>query len=265
MKHFRLKSLTTGNIFTLTQSTITIGRGAFNFVRLESDSLSSQHASLHIDNGRAVLEDLNSTNGTFINNMPVKAPTELMHGDVISLGNEKLMLIDPENQDDATVFSLNLGGATSLPASKVAALNTGTLSAEESQQVVSDVLKKAFASIAADTSEAQDISLLATLSKTGVESVFKLDTANPPAGTNWSIGRDEACALTINNPTVSTHHASLRFEDGQWFIKDNGSTNGTKVNGKRVVESPCKSGDIISLGKLNCVFGVAQEVFTEAE
>lgn len=261
MKHFRLKSLTTGTIFTLTQSTITIGRGAFNFVRLESDSLSSQHASLHIDNGRAVLEDLNSTNGTFINNMPVKQATELMHGDVIGLGSEKLMLIDPENQDDATVFALNLGGATALPASKIAELNTGALSPEESQQVVSEVLKKAFASVAADT---QDISIFATLSKTGVESVFKLDTDNPPVGNSWSIGRDDACTLAINNPTVSTHHASLRYEDGQWFIKDNGSTNGTKVNGKRILESACKSGDIISLGKLICVLGVAQDVMAES-
>ncbi len=262
MKHFRLKSLSTGTIFTLTQSTITIGRGAFNFVRLESDSLSSQHASLHIDNGRAVLEDLNSTNGTFINNMPVKAPTELMHGDVISLGNEKLMLIDPENQDDATVFSLNLGGgATSLPASKIAALNSGTLSTEERQQVVGDLLKKAFASLA---TTAEDIGIFATLSKTDLESVFKLDSQNPPVGSSWSIGRDEACALNINHPTVSTHHASIRFEDGQWFIKDNGSTNGTKVNGKRVVESACNSGDIISLGKLTCVFGLGQEVLAES-
>lgn len=260
MKHFRLKSLSTGNIFTLTQSTITIGRGAFNFVRLESDALSSQHASLHIDNGRAVLEDLNSTNGTFINNMPVKQPTELMHGDVISLGNEKLMLIDPDNQDDATVFSLNLGGATTLPASKIAELNTGALSPEETQQVVSGVLKKAFATLAST----QDISVFATLSKTGVDEVFKLDTANPPVGNSWAIGRDNTCALAINNPTVSTHHATLRFEDGQWFIKDNGSTNGTKVNGKRVVESECKSGDIISLGKLTCVFGVAHEVMAES-
>ncbi|MFO1369867.1 MAG: FHA domain-containing protein [Marinagarivorans sp.] len=261
MKHFRLKSLSTGTIFTLTQSTITIGRGAFNYVRLESDSLSSQHASLHIDHGRAVLEDLNSTNGTFINNMPVKQPTELMHGDVISLGSEKLMLIDPENQDDATVFSLNLGGATALPATQFAQLNTGTLSAEETQALVCDVLKKAFASL---PHENQDISILAALSKTGVESVFKLDTANPPAGNSWSIGRDDGCALAINHPTVSTHHASLRCEEGRWFIKDSGSTNGTKVNGKRVVESECKSGDLISLGKLTCVFGVAQEVMAES-
>jgi pSer/pThr/pTyr-binding forkhead associated (FHA) protein len=81
----------------------------------------------------------------------------------------------------------------------------------------------------------------------------------------WNAGRDESCLVAINNPTVSVSHATIRFEDGVWFVKDNGSTNGTKVNGKRVLESECKSGDIISFGKLNCVFGVVDEVLAEAE
>ena len=254
MKNFRLKSLKTGTIFTLTQSTITIGRGAFNFVRLESDSLSSQHASLQIENGRAILEDLNSTNGTLINNMPVKQPTELMHGDVITLGDEKLMLIDPENQDDATVFSLHLSGATVLPASKIAELNEGKLSAEETAQVVADVLQKIFALKSAPT---QATAVLVSLSKTAVDAVFELVISSERANT-WNIGRDESCFVNINNPTVSVSHATLRFEDGVWFIKDNGSTNGTKINGKRVVEAECNSGDVISFGKLICIFGIAE-------
>jgi pSer/pThr/pTyr-binding forkhead associated (FHA) protein len=260
MKNFRLKNLTTGNIFTLTQSTITIGRGAFNFVRLESDSLSSQHASLHIENGRAIIEDLNSTNGTLINNMPVKQPTELMHGDVITLGNEKLMLIDSENQDDATVFSLHAGTTTAVPTSKIAELNAGKLTAEETAQVVTDVLKKVFASMPASAQTSTGV--LATLSKTAVDEIFELNTASSQS-TTWNVGRDDSCPVTINNPTVSVSHASIRFEDGVWVIKDNGSTNGTKVNGKRVVESECKNGDIISFGKLNCVFGVAEEAVVE--
>lgn len=255
MKNFRLKSLTTGNIFTLTQSTITIGRGPFNFVQLESESLSSQHASLHINNDRATIEDLNSTNGTFINNMPVKQATELMHGDVITVGAEKLMLIDPENQDDATVFSLNLGGATTLPASKIAELNAGTLTSEDAKHVIGDILQKIYTSSAPPVKATAAV--LVTLSKLSVDAVFAMDPSKDSLNT-WNLGRDESYPISINNPTVSVCHATLRFEDSAWWIKDNGSTNGTKVNGKRVVESEINNGDMLAFGKLNCIFGLPQ-------
>lgn len=261
-QNFRLKSLTTGNIITLTQSSITIGRGPYNYVQLDSDLLSSQHASLQIDNGRAIVEDLNSTNGTFINNMPVQQATELMHGDVIGVGDEKLMLISPNKEDDATVFSLHVGGATSLPVSKIAELNAGSLTDEETKLVVSSVLQKVLSS--KDTLAQTTAAVLVTFSKTSVDSVFELN-ASSGSGNQWRVGRDESFPVTINNPTVSVSHATIRFEDGTWFIKDNGSTNGTKVNGRRVAESECKSGDVISLGKLNCAFGVGQEVCETAE
>jgi pSer/pThr/pTyr-binding forkhead associated (FHA) protein len=253
MKNFRLKNLTTGNVFNLTQSIITIGRGPFNFVQLNSESLSSQHASIHINNERARIEDLGSTNGTLINNMPVHQSTDLMHGDVITLGSEKLMLIAPGNEDDATVFSLHLGGATSLPASRVAELNAGTLSDDDSNQVVAELVQKVFATKA---TAKHPTALLISLSKTAVDAVFDLSPATEHAN-RWAIGRDDTLPIVINNPAVSVNHATIRYEDGKWLIKDNGSTNGTRVNRKRIVESECAHGDIITLGKLNCIFAIA--------
>jgi pSer/pThr/pTyr-binding forkhead associated (FHA) protein len=218
-------------------------------VQLESESLSSQHASIHITKER----DLNSTNGTFINNMPVKHATELMHGDVITVGTEKLMLIDPENQDDGTVLSLNLGGATTLPASKIAELNASALSAEDAKHVIGDILQKIYALSA--TPVKATAAVLVTLSKLTVDAVFAMDPFNGSLNT-WNLGRDESYPTSINNPTVSVSHAPLHFEDSAWWIKDMGSTNGTKVNGKRVVESEINNGDMHAFGKLNCIFGL---------
>ena len=49
---------------------------------------------------------------------------------------------------------------------------------------------------------------------------------------------------------VSGEHGQIREQGGQWFVVDNGSTNGTYVNGERVTdEALIKDGDIIAFGR----------------
>ncbi len=69
-------------------------------------------------------------------------------------------------------------------------------------------------------------------------------------GDQLVIGRDTASAIAINDAEVSRKHARLNFQGGKYVIEDLGSTNGTFVNGQRLV-SPVvlKSGDVISLGE----------------
>jgi hypothetical protein len=69
-------------------------------------------------------------------------------------------------------------------------------------------------------------------------------------GDQLVIGRDSSSAITINDAEVSRKHARLTFQGGKYVIEDLGSTNGTFVNGQRLV-SPVvlKTGDVISLGE----------------
>ena len=62
------------------------------------------------------------------------------------------------------------------------------------------------------------------------------------------IGRSSACALVLADDTVSRRHAELRVEDGAWVLRDLGSSNGTWVNGRRVVEAEVRPGDVVQLG-----------------
>jgi len=62
------------------------------------------------------------------------------------------------------------------------------------------------------------------------------------------IGRSSACQLVLAHDTVSRRHAELRIEDGCWLLRDLGSSNGTWVNGRRVVEAEVRPGDVIYLG-----------------
>jgi EAL domain-containing protein (putative c-di-GMP-specific phosphodiesterase class I) len=64
------------------------------------------------------------------------------------------------------------------------------------------------------------------------------------------IGRHAHAALTIPCATVSGTHAELRVEDGQLWVKDLGSTNGTFVNGARLDgESILRSGDLLQFAE----------------
>jgi hypothetical protein len=62
------------------------------------------------------------------------------------------------------------------------------------------------------------------------------------------IGRSSRCQLVLADDTVSRRHAELRIEDGRWLLRDLGSSNGTWVNGRRVMEAEVRPGDLIQLG-----------------
>jgi hypothetical protein len=55
------------------------------------------------------------------------------------------------------------------------------------------------------------------------------------SGIEVRVGRDPAsCPITLTDPKVSGVHATLKFEGGQLLVRDEGSNNGTFVNGQRI-------------------------------
>jgi FHA domain/Domain of unknown function (DUF1707) len=62
------------------------------------------------------------------------------------------------------------------------------------------------------------------------------------------LGRSRLCHLVLVDDTVSRRHAELVLVDGRWHVRDLGSTNGTWVNGRRVVEAEVGPGDDVQLG-----------------
>lgn len=67
-------------------------------------------------------------------------------------------------------------------------------------------------------------------------------------GAQLVVGRSRACQVVLGDETVSRRHAELRFRDGRWMLRDLGSSNGTYVNGRRVVEAEVRPGDLVQLG-----------------
>jgi pSer/pThr/pTyr-binding forkhead associated (FHA) protein len=74
----------------VTGAVVTIGRELDNDITLDDLEISRHHARLTRQGNQFILEDLNSANGTFINNAPLTEPYILRAGDAVSLGDFKL-------------------------------------------------------------------------------------------------------------------------------------------------------------------------------
>jgi adenosylhomocysteinase len=81
-------------------SELTLGRENADVV-LPDEETSRQHAVIRPQNGKAVIEDLGSTNGTFVNGSKIEGATELTGGEEIRLGETTLEL-EVEADDGAT-------------------------------------------------------------------------------------------------------------------------------------------------------------------
>jgi pSer/pThr/pTyr-binding forkhead associated (FHA) protein len=80
-----------GKRFPLNQIN-TIGRAMTNDIPLNDTFLSSSHAMLQWDGTNWVVEDVGSTNGTWIGGQRIAGPTAITYGDVIQLGRIGLRL-----------------------------------------------------------------------------------------------------------------------------------------------------------------------------
>lgn len=70
-----------------------------------------------------------------------------------------------------------------------------------------------------------------------------------------TLGRSRECDCVIADPNMSRRHAELRRNStGDWQIIDLGSTNGVKVNGRRVESSRLAPGDEVLLGSVRFTF-----------
>jgi hypothetical protein len=77
-----------------------------------------------------------------------------------------------------------------------------------------------------------------------------IDKVFPLEGQEVSIGRESVNTVAINDVEVSRRHARMELRGNAYVIQDLGSTNGTFVNGQRVVGTQVLNpGDTVSLGE----------------
>ncbi len=89
-----------GEEFILSEAVNSIGRTDDNFILLSDPSISRDHARLLRDGDTYTVIDLNSSNGSSVNNKPVKQPRVLRQGDHVKFGNVEFLFVPGDAEID---------------------------------------------------------------------------------------------------------------------------------------------------------------------
>ncbi len=82
----------------------------------------------------------------------------------------------------------------------------------------------------------------------------------PLSGDEFVIGRGEDCDLCLHDPEISRHHSLVRFRGNETALSDLGSSNGTFVNGHRLLsQMKLATGDEIVLGPFRYIVDLGDD------
>ncbi|RMG50972.1 MAG: FHA domain-containing protein, partial [Gammaproteobacteria bacterium] len=196
---------------------ITIGRDKSNTVVLDAAGVSGFHAEIQVDDGKAYLVDLGSTNGTFVNGKKIAGKVEIKAWDSLRFEKVEAEIVDTEKRRPTQV-----------------------------SRAVTDADLKAGGQA---TQVRPAVSNWKLVGKTGPVAGKTVTVTG-----KLVVGREDGVDLKIDESTVSRRHAEISLEGGVLKLKDLGSANGTFVNGQKVTEATLKSGDEVRFDKVS--FGV---------
>lgn len=95
-----------GMTFPLEQEEILLGRDLANDITIGDPEVSRRHARFFMRDDNFFVEDLGSTNGTFLNGERISSPKQLRVGDVITLGENVVLVFEKPSVDlDATTVT----------------------------------------------------------------------------------------------------------------------------------------------------------------
>lgn len=226
-------------------NTLRIGRDGASDIRLRDLHASRQHATLSLQAGAVWVRDLDSMNGTFINGERVRGARRVFHGDELRFDRYRCQLVGPGPGPGADVTSARPPMERDRHRQGTRGGASGPVLGNETQQFEPD-------EITADNHDRGD----------AVEpGTYLVDTTQTGAGA-WHrlrsgrtlVGRESDCDLCLRDPSVSARHLEISLRAEGAMITDLMSTNGTRVNGKRVRTARLSDGDVISIGRLQFSF-----------
>ena len=226
-------------VVPLSRDDYTIGRQEGNTIRLTERNVSRTHGRVRRNraaNGSGhvfVLEDLRSYNGVFVNGLRVAHTQDLQHGDLIQIGDYRIVL-----QDDAA-----------------AAIENATIPITTTDPSDAKATIPIAPAYRGQTLTERPNRLVMLVGPTpGVE--YPLDRER------MTIGRAEDASISVNHNSVSRLHCEVHaLGDGRFEIVDKGSSNGVRVNAVELRRSIIEAGDVIELGDVRFKFVGAGQIF----
>ncbi|MFZ2387347.1 MAG: FHA domain-containing protein [Polaromonas sp.] len=115
----------------LTKDRTSLGRRPYNDIVIDNLAVSGEHAVLQLSGHEVYIEDLNSTNGTYVNGKTVKKQL-LQNGDVVEIGKYKIQYANEAGQADAARRTGSAApAATATPAGAAIKVMSGAAAGRE--------------------------------------------------------------------------------------------------------------------------------------
>lgn len=188
--------------------------------------VSRRHAEIRRQDGRYVLVDLGSFNGTLLNGRRIVAAEVLHHNDRVELGEggptiRYLDRANPTPRPQSAQFAAPEPASPAAPAAKK--MGTMVLTSESPLQITPG----------GGASDRPRVFLTRPFGNTG----------------QLTIGRGEECDIRLDGLLISNRHASVLNTTSGAMIEDLSSTNGTYINGQRITgRKPIRPEDVIQIG-----------------
>ncbi len=217
---------------------LSVGRGRDNDIVIENLSVSRNHCRVKVTDGKFILTDMNSANGTFVNGVRV-TKTEIYHNDQIQVGKHTLLFI---NTDEAGMEPASANDSIGLPTDAGIPEPPSTPPPPPSPVAAPSAVDSALV---------------------GVLTIVKGKQANqcfPIHKEETTIGRAPENDVRLHDWFVSKKHAVLRRVGEDFLLKDLESWRGTTVNGSSIKEAKLSSGDELVFGTMVVNFTVMERL-----
>lgn len=219
----------TMQVFDLSQDHIVVGRDDGADILIDNPSVSRRHAEFRMEEGNWVVEDLGSSNGTFMGGQKIEGPRSLQIGDEVGLGKFSI------------VFGKEVGEATPAAAAQPGrppvvggAEGTMHIQAHEVQALLKDSERKKRAHLIWESG--------------GQKGQHYLSEA--PA---VLVGTDgDLCDVVV--PKGPKHHVLIINTKTGCDVRYLAAFGSVKVNGQSTKRSPLKDGDVVDAGGLTMTF-----------
>jgi len=149
--------------YNMSRERYTIGRLPDNDIRIDNPAVSGHHALIINILNDSFLEDLNSTNGTYVNGKIIKKHA-LQHGDVVTVGHHALRFVDGESDEPADEFEKTM---VIKPNEAASLLGSAAATAPAASPAIGGVLQKAKLQVLSGQFAGRELELVKTLTTLG--------------------------------------------------------------------------------------------------
>jgi pSer/pThr/pTyr-binding forkhead associated (FHA) protein len=228
----------------LSQGATTIGRLPDNTLQIDNLAVSGHHARIIFNDGRYVVEDLGSLNGTFVNNKRVGAAT-LIHGDQVLIGKH---VVEFKNEG-----AMALGASLPKAGPATPKLDaTVVLDTRQAQNMIAEIggpAPQARSVVGAPIPAKERIGLLSVVEGKSDQQKYVL------TGKLTLIGKSQMATIKLKGFFAPASAALISRRDNKYFVAPSERKIKLKINGE---DSPnlreLHEGDVLEIGNFKASF-----------